>query len=142
MVSYSQPCHIRINVNHWYVVIITIHIMLLSHFLLQNFGLFLQAIVIIVIWSEKKTSWSYEQNYVKNSRYFFLFLSSFFFRWRKNWKRGGIRRRPSFGDSINVIFISKQVYIFYKLYQIKKKQIYLSERIPYLAQTFNCSIQK
>ena len=33
-----------------------------------------------------------------------------------------------------------QFYIFYKFYPIKR--MYLSERIPYLAQAFNCSSQK
>ena len=56
-------------------------------------------------------------------------------------------RRPSFGEDMNVKLIVKisaldfkQLYIFYKFYVIKR--IYLSERIRYLAQTFNCSIQK
>ena len=32
MVSHSQQCHVGINVNHWYVIIISIHIMLLFAF--------------------------------------------------------------------------------------------------------------
>lgn len=51
-------------------------------------------------------------------------------------------RKPSFKDNINVTTTSaldfKQFNIFYKFYLIK--QLYLYERIPYLAQTFNGSI--
>ena len=54
-------------------------------------------------------------------------------------------RRQSFEDDINetlhqpVPWILKN-FIFYKFYPIKR--IYLSEKIPYLAKTFNCSSPK
>ena len=54
-------------------------------------------------------------------------------------------RRQSFEDDINetlhqpVPWILKN-FIFYKFYPIKR--LYLSEKIPYLAKTFNCSSPK
>ena len=61
----------------------------------------------------------------------------------RNWNLTNYRR-PSFGDTPSDVTTSaldfKQLYIFYKFHVIKR--LYLPERIPYLAQIFNCSIQK
>ena len=60
---------------------------------------------------------------------FDIFYKTIFFRWYK--------------CNIYIVTTSaldfKQLYIIYKFYLIKR--VFLPERIPYLAQTFNCSSQ-
>ena len=111
VVSYAQQGHIGINSNHWYVIIIPIHIMLFLHFLMQNFEWFFKLLFIITIWNKKQTNWPYKQYYVKTSRYFYRKLYHLFFQVQEKLetcRNSNLTncRRSSFGDDINVTFIS------------------------------------
>ena len=110
VVSYPQQCHIGINVNHWCDTIIKIHIMLLFRFSRAELWMIFINIVIIIICDEKQRNWTYMQNYVKASRYFYRKLYYLFFECKKNGNVPDLNlinsRRPYFGDDINKTFIS------------------------------------
>ena len=56
VISYPQQCHIRININHRYVIIIASHVTfcIFSSRTLNNFY---KLLVIIVIYNEEQTNW-------------------------------------------------------------------------------------
>ena len=83
VVSYPQQRYIGININHWYIIIIAIYIMLLFAFSHAELSCnnFYKLLFIIFICEEKQTHWPYKQYYVKTARYFYqkfkhLFLNA------------------------------------------------------------------
>lgn len=55
VVSYPQQCYTRINANHWYSIIIAIHI-IFCIFSCRTLTIFYNLVVKIVIWNEKQTN--------------------------------------------------------------------------------------
>ena len=114
-----------INVNQWYIIIITIHIMLLFAFSCAELWVIFisyshNLLIKILICNEKQTNWTYKQYYVKTSRYFYQKLNHLFFNCRKN------LRSLSFGDGIYIVATSA-FDIFHKYIIQKEKYIYLKE---------------
>ena len=110
---------------------------------------FYKLLFITVICNEKQKHWPYKQYYVETSRYFYrkLYYHNFF-ECRKNWRRAGIQIWQILEDHVlemmrwykgNIVTTSaldfKQLYIIYKFYPIKR--LFISEKTPYFAQTFN-----
>ena len=105
---------------------------------------FYKLLVIIVIYIKKQWNWPYKHYYVKMSQYFCRKCNHLFFKCSKNWKRSGIRiwQIPEdrfFGDGMYIVLYIATTSTLEFIQILSKKRIYLSERIPDLAQAFNCS---
>ena len=148
VVSCPQQCHIGINVDYWCHYNRNTHNVAFCIFSCRTLNNWYKLLVIIATWNEKQGKAKLCQNVT-----IFLpkTLPSFSnagktvnvpeFEFDKFWKTIFWRSRKC---NIYIVTTSaldfKQLYIFYIFFPIK--WIYLSERIPYLAQTFNCSSQK
>ena len=153
VVSYPHQCHIGINVSHWYVIIIAIHISLLFVFSrAEDWIIFYKLLVIIVICNDQNKIIDLMNNVMsKRHSIFNENFTIFFSNAGKTGKRAGIQICTFqkiifmrwYECNIYIVTTSaldfKQLYIIYKFYPIKR--IFLSARIPYFAQTFNSSSQ-
>lgn len=91
VVSNAQRCHLRININHWRVSIISIYIMLFFCFYLcRTLNNFRKLLIIIFKCNKKQTNWPYKKDYV-NIMYLYQKLYHFFFKCKNYWNRVGFR---------------------------------------------------